>query len=239
MNASHHDSPYRFGATAVVLDLDGTLVDSEPTYYRASLATLARHGVTDFTWADHEAYVGISTLETVRSWRRTYGIEAPAAALLDELNARYLDLARTDTHVFPQMRLFVERLHAAGVPMIVASGSSPRAIEVVLSGTGLKAWLTRYVSADEVEHGKPAPDVFLEAARRLGVPPARCVVLEDAVPGVAAAHAAGMRCIALPYVAAQADDPAFATADLLFEGGQGEFTAREACAWLERTAPSA
>ncbi|MFJ8822518.1 HAD family hydrolase [Streptomyces sp. NPDC102467] len=238
MNAPHNDSPYRFGDTAVVFDLDGTLVDSEPNYFKASLGTLARYGVTDFTWADHETYVGISTLETIGIWKRKYGIEAPAPDLLDDLNSRYLDLARADTHVFPQMRLFVERLHAAGVRMIVASGSSPEAIESILTGTGLGAQLTRYVSADEVERGKPAPDVFLEAARRLAVAPAHCVVLEDAAPGAAAAHAAGMRCIALPYVAAQADDPAFTTVDLLFKGGQEEFTARAACEWLERSAPS-
>ncbi|MEV3857398.1 HAD family phosphatase [Streptomyces sp. NPDC050095] len=239
MNVPISDCAYHFGATAVVFDLDGTLVDSEPNYFKASLGTLAEHGVTDFTWADHESYVGISTLETIEMWQRTYGIETPVQDVLADVNARYLELARADTHVFPQMRLFVERLHASGVPMIVASGSSPEAIEAILSGTGLGAQLTRYVSADEVERGKPAPDVFLEAARRLGVDPAHCVVLEDAAPGAAAAHAAGMRCIALPYVAAQADDPAFTTADLLFKGGQEEFTARAACAWLERSAPSA
>ncbi|WP_336246606.1 HAD family hydrolase [Streptomyces cupreus] len=85
-------------------------------------------------------------------------------------------------------------------------------------------------SADEFDHGKPAPDVFLEAARRLGAEPADCVVLEDAAPG-AAAHAAGMRCIAIPYVAAQADAPEFATAGLLLRGGQPEFTARAAYEW--------
>ncbi|MCQ4206209.1 HAD family hydrolase [Streptomyces longispororuber] len=232
------DSPYHFGGTAVVFDLDGTLVDSEPNYFRASLGTLGRYGVTGFTWADHETYVGISTLETLGIWKGRYGIAAPVTELLDDLNTRYLELARADTHVFPQMRLFVERLHAAGLPMIVASGSSSDAIEAILTGTGLDSLITRYVSADEVEHGKPAPDVFLEAARRLGVAPAHCVVLEDAAPGAAAAHAAGMRCIALPYVAAQADDPAFTTADLLFKGGQEEFTARAACDWLERSAPS-
>ncbi|MFE1950464.1 HAD family hydrolase [Streptomyces sp. NPDC059524] len=235
---SDHLPAYRLGTTAVVFDLDGTLVDSEPNYFRAALGTLARYGVTDFTWADHEKYVGISTLETIGIWKRRYGIAAPADELLDDMNSRYLELARAETHVFPQMRLFLEHLHAEGVPMIVASGSSPEAIEAILAGTGLTGQLSRYVSADEVEHGKPAPDVFLEAARRLGVAPRHCVVLEDAAPGAAAAHAAGMRCIAVPYVAAQAGDPAFTTVDLLFKGGQEEFTARAACEWLERSAPS-
>ncbi|MBO1332222.1 HAD family phosphatase [Streptomyces sp. VRA16 Mangrove soil] len=227
-----------FRETAVVFDLDGTLVDSEPNYFQATLGTLGRYGVTGFTWEDNESYVGISTAETIGLWKRRFGITAPAGELLDDLNSRYLDIARTQTRVFPQMRLFVERLHAAGVPMIVASGSSPEAIEAILTGTRLIEQLPRYVSADEVARGKPEPDVFLEAARRLGVVPARCVVLEDAAPGARAAHAAGMRCIAVPYVAAQSDDPAFTAADLLFKGGQEEFTARAACEWLERSAPS-
>ncbi len=116
--------------------------------------------------------------------------------------------------------------------MAVASGSSAEAIDVILSGTGLDTCLRTVVSADEVAHGKPAPDVFLEAARRLGAEPADCVVVEDAAPGAAAAHAAGMRCIAVPYVAAQADAPEFATAGLLLRGGQTEFTARAAWDWL-------
>ncbi|MFD3478477.1 HAD family hydrolase [Streptomyces sp. NPDC058695] len=224
------------GSTAVVLDLDGTLVDSEPNYFEASRLTLAEHGVPDFTWQEHESYVGISAQETIESLRRKYGIQAPVDALLTEMSTRYLALARAGTPVYPQMRKLVERLHEAGVPMAVASGSPLDAIDAVLSGTGLDAQLRIYVSADEVAHGKPAPDVFLEAARRLGAMPAHCTVMEDAVPGAAAAYAAGMRCIAIPYVAAQADDPAFATAGLLFRGGQREFTAEAAYDWLARTA---
>jgi HAD superfamily hydrolase (TIGR01509 family) len=224
------------GSTAVVLDLDGTLVDSEPNYFEASRHTLAEHGVPDFTWQEHESYVGISTQETIEILRQKYGIQTPVDALLTEMNTRYLALARAGTPVYPQMRKFVERLHEEGVPMAVASGSSPEAIDAILSGTGLAAQLRIYVSADEVTHGKPAPDVFLEAARRLGAMPAHCTVMEDAIPGAAAAYAAGMRCIAIPYVAAQADDPAFATAGLLFRGGQREFTAEAAYDWLARTA---
>ncbi|MFE9438704.1 HAD family hydrolase [Streptomyces sp. NPDC006602] len=212
------------GATAVIFDLDGTLVDSEPNYYEASRALLADHGVA-FTWQDNERFVGISTWETLGLWQERYGITAPRAELLDELNRRYLELARVSTPAYPEMREFVELLAAEGVPMAVASGSSPPAIDAILAGTGLDTHLKTVVSADEVARGKPAPDVFLEAARRLGANPADCVVLEDAAPGAAAAHAAGMRCIAIPYVAAQADAPQFATAGLLLRGGQAEFTA--------------
>jgi HAD superfamily hydrolase (TIGR01509 family) len=226
------------GSTSVIFDLDGTLVDSEPNYFEAGRQTLAEQGITDFTWADHEQYVGISTQETLALWKERYGLTAPLDTLLADKNRRYLELARATTRVYPEMRKFVELLAAEGVPMAVASGSSPEAIEAILAGSGLAAHLTTVVSADEVAHGKPAPDVFLEAARRLGAAPVDCVVLEDAAPGAAAAHAAGMRCIAVPYVAAQADDPAFATAGLLLRGGQADFTAQAAYDWLTDSAPA-
>ncbi|MZE42200.1 HAD-IA family hydrolase [Streptomyces sp. SID5477] len=222
------------GGISVVFDLDGTLVDSEPNYYEAGRRTLAEYGVADFTWADHEAYVGISTRETVADWKRRYGLRATVGELLAVKNRHYLGIARTSARAYPEMRRFVELLADERVPMAVASGSSPEAIGTILARTGLDAHLRTVVSADEVARGKPAPDVFLEAARRLGAEPARCVVLEDAAPGVAAAHAAGMRCIAIPYVADQADAPEFATAGLLLRGGQEEFTARAAYDWLAR-----
>ncbi|MFJ5304836.1 HAD family hydrolase [Streptomyces sp. NPDC088350] len=220
------------GGLSVIFDLDGTLVDSEPNYYEATRRTLAEHGVPDFTWAQHERFVGISTQETLALLKERHGLNAPVAELLAETNRRYLALARAATRVYPEMRKFVELLAAEGVPMAVASGSSPEAIEAILTGTGLDASLRTVVSADEVARGKPAPDVFLEAARRLGAAPADCVVLEDAAPGAAAAHAAGMRCVAIPYVAAQADAPEFATAGLLLRGGQAEFGAQRAYDWL-------
>ncbi|MFE2048236.1 HAD family hydrolase [Streptomyces sp. NPDC059459] len=222
------------GGISVIFDLDGTLVDSEPNYYEAGRRTLTEYGVPDFGWADHEGYVGISTRETVADWRRRYGLRAPVEELLAVKNRHYLELARTSVRAYPQMRAFVELLADHGVPLAVASGSSPEAIAAILARTGLDAWLRTVVSADEVAEGKPAPDVFLEAARRLGADPGDCVVLEDAAPGAAAAHAAGMRCIAVPYLAAQADAPEFATADLLVRGGQAEFTARAAFEWLVR-----
>ncbi len=220
------------GALSVIFDLDGTLVDSEPNYYEAGRRTLAEYGVPDFSWADHEAYVGISTRETVADWKRRYALEAPVEELLAVKNRHYLELARTSVRAYPEMRALVERLADEGVPLAVASGSSREAIAAILARTGLDARLRTVVSADEVARGKPAPDVFLEAARRIGADPADCVVLEDAAPGAAAAHAAGMRCIAVPYVAAQADAPEFATAGLLVRGGQDEFTARAAYDWL-------
>ncbi|MFB7461930.1 HAD family hydrolase [Streptomyces sp. NPDC056224] len=217
---------------SVIFDLDGTLVDSEPNYYESGRRTLLRHGVPDFTWEEHSRFIGIGTLETLELLKERYGIRAPVGQLLAEQNSAYLELARAGTEAFPEMRAFVERLHADGAAMAVASGSSREAIDAVLAGTGLDALLTTVVSAEEVARGKPAPDVFLEAARRLGAEPADCVVVEDAAPGALAARAAGMDCVAVPYVTDTAHDPAFAAAGLLFAGGQREFTADAAYDWL-------
>ncbi|MFJ4922993.1 HAD family hydrolase [Streptomyces sp. NPDC088725] len=220
---------------AVIFDLDGTLVDSEPNYYEAGRRLLAHYGVQDFSWEHHSRFIGISTLETLEALRAEYAIDVPLETLLAEKNRLYLELVRASTEVFPEMRTFVEQLHGSGVPMAVASGSSGEAIDVALERTGLAAYFTTTVSAEEVPRGKPEPDVFLEAARRLGADPARCLVLEDAEPGVAAAHAAGMPCIAIPYVRGTASQPAYRTAGLLFPGGQAEFTARAALDWISGT----
>lgn len=217
---------------AVIFDLDGTLVDSEPHYYEAGRRVLAAHGVTGFGWEDHARFIGIGTRETMETLREEYGIAAGVEQLLEEKNRSYLELAGASVRVFPAMRALVERLHAAARPLAVASGSSRAAVDAVLAGSGLAPLLPVRVSAEEVPHGKPEPDVLLEAARRLGVPPDGCVVVEDAPPGAEAARRAGMRCVAVPYVRGSEDDPWFASAGLLFPGGQDEFDARRAFAWI-------
>ncbi|MGW6723891.1 HAD family hydrolase [Streptomyces sp. NPDC054995] len=157
----------------VIFDLDGTLVDSEPNYYEAGRRLLARHGVRDFDWETHTRFIGIGTRETLTVLRAEYGIDAPVDELLAGKNALYLELAGASTEVFPQMRVLVERLHAAGVPMAVASGSSRAAIEAVLAVTGLDAYIPLYVSAEEVAHGKPEPDVLPTCCSRTGSPRSR------------------------------------------------------------------
>jgi HAD superfamily hydrolase (TIGR01509 family) len=218
--------------SAVVFDLDGTLVDSEPHYYEASRLLLAAHGVPGFSWEDHSRFVGIGTRQTLETLRREHALTASVDELLAEKNRLYLELAHSGTEVFARMRELVERLHAAGHPLAVASGSSRTAIDAVLGTTALDQLLPLRVSAEEVAHGKPEPDVFLEAARRLGVSPGDCVVIEDAPPGAEAARRAGMRCVAVPYIEAQATDAAFAGADLLFAGGQREFDAQKVHDWI-------
>lgn len=232
MSSSRTPHPPSPRLPAVIFDLDGTLVDSEPNYYEAGRRTLERYGVTGYTWQEHSRFIGIGTRETLETLRDQYGIDAPVDELLAVKNRHYLELVAAATEVFPAMRAFVERLRSAGHPLAVASGSSRAAIEATLATTGLDALLPVYVSAEDVGRGKPEPDVFLAAARLLGTDPADCVVVEDAAPGVEAARRAGMRCIAVPYTMdADRDGAVYAAAGLVFAGGQREFDARRAYDW--------
>jgi HAD superfamily hydrolase (TIGR01509 family) len=229
-------SPSAGPGPAVVFDLDGTLVDSEPAYYEAGRRVLARHGVPDFSWEEHAEFIGTGTRETLAALRSRHGLEPSADELLAEKNAVYLELAPA-VEAYPEMRKLAGMLRADGRPLAVASGSSRAAIEAVLAGTGLDAYFGTTVSAEEVARGKPEPDVFLAAALLLGVRPAECVVLEDAPPGVEAARRAGMSCVAVPYLPEQALHPALASAGLVFPGGQREFDARTAYDWITGTRP--
>ncbi|MEV7971600.1 HAD family phosphatase [Cellulomonas sp. NPDC089187] len=215
--------------SAVLWDMDGVLVDSEALLYEAERQLFAEHGI-GLTPQVKAGFVGLGGTEVLAALAGHYGIEPDLPAW----TARKIELA---TALFPQLQPFapttalVRALAAAQVPMAVASGSPLSAIEVSLSTVGLAELLPVRVSVDQVGAGKPAPDVFLAAAERLGVPPEQCVVIEDAVPGVLAAKAAGMRCIAIPSVI-EPLDPRFEQADLLIRGGMATTDANDLLDWM-------
>jgi HAD superfamily hydrolase (TIGR01509 family) len=196
---------------AVVFDCDGTLVDSEPLARRAWERSLAPHG---YAIGDAE-YAGLVGLPFARVHShfaaRIPGLPEPAAFWRDYSGTLFglIDAALVS---FPDALETVAELRARGVRLAVASSSVRERLDRTLRRTGLEFAVT--VAGDEVEHGKPAPDMFLAAAARLDVEPARCVVVEDTAPGVAAGLAAGMRTVG---VARDGDAAALASAHVVVE----------------------
>ena len=181
--------------TAVIFDCDGTLVDSEPLARTAWERAMAPYGyaVTD---ADAEACVGLP-------FPRVHSYFAERAALPDvdamwtEFSGELFTLIDSELVLFDDAVEAARALRARGVPVAVASSSPRERLERTLGRAGLLDAFDVVVAGDEVEHGKPAPDMFLLAAARLGVRPASCVVIEDSPPGVQAGRAAGMFTLAV------------------------------------------
>ncbi len=196
---------------AVVFDLDGVLVDSEEAWDEARRVLVARRGGT---WREEatRAMLGMSAPEWSRYVVEELGVPmAPGEvdqAVVDELLAGY----ERRLPVLPGAREAVVRM-AAAYPLGLASSSNRPLIDVVLDRMGVTGSFGATVSSEEVARGKPAPDVYLEAARRLGAAPDGCVAVEDSSNGLRSAHAAGMRVVAVPNPHFPPADDALALAD--------------------------
>lgn len=221
-----------YAVKAVIFDLDGTLIDSEPNYFLADQKLLERYGIP-FTEEDKRRYIGGGNLDMMRDLVQRFGLPESPEKLAEDKNALYLEFAEAHTPLYAPMKAFLDRLVARKVPVAVASGSGPDVIRRLLQHVGLTDFFEHVVSAEDVPRGKPAPDVFVEAARRLGIPPQHCVVVEDSRPGVEAAKRAFMRCIAVPYLTEPPLPPTFELADLLYPGGMDTFDPEAAFAWIE------
>ena len=219
--------------SAVIFDLDGTLVDSEPLYLEADQKIFRPLGI--IVEAEHKKpYTGLSSHCFLADIKKQYDLSISVEELLTRKNAAYMEMARKRTHVFPEMRIFVHLLKEHGYPLAVASGSSKEVIDAVLEAADLLTYFDVTLSSSQVKKGKPAPDVFLEAARLLNTPPQACLVMEDSRYGVEAAKNAQMSCIAIPPAEAAPLADCFYEAELLFAKGMAEFTAAKAFAWLRQ-----
>jgi len=181
---------------AVVFDLDGVVVDSEQVWddVREQLAK-ERGG----RWHEgaQTAMMGMSSPEWSAYMHDEIGLRESPEEINDEVVRRLLERYRRSLPLIEGAVDAVRRL-ASSFTLGVASSSNRPVIDAVLATAGIAALFEATVSSEEVGHGKPAPDVYLEAARRLGVPPERCAAVEDSSNGLRAAHAAGMRVLAFP-----------------------------------------
>ena len=182
--------------TAVIFDCDGTLVDSEPLARRAWDERLGHYGYA-VREADYRGLLGLPYERSHAFFAERVPELPPAAAFWAEYSGTLFALIDDELEPFDDALETVRELHARGVRVAVAS-SSPRArLDRTLRRAGLTDAFAVSVAGDEIANGKPAPDMFLAAAERLGVAPGDCVVIEDSPPGVAAGVAAGMRTLAI------------------------------------------
>jgi beta-phosphoglucomutase-like phosphatase (HAD superfamily) len=181
---------------AVVFDCDGVLVDSEPHSAAAWVVVLGRLGHRATT-ADVAACIGLGFLPT---YRHLAGVDPsvalpPPEELWPELLAALADSFDRGLQVFPDAAASVSALAFGGVPLGVASSSPRQRLDLTLERSGLGRYFQATAAGDEVTRGKPAPDVYLLAAERLGLRPGDCLAVEDTGHGAASAGAAGMRVV--------------------------------------------
>jgi len=174
-----------------IFDCDGTLVNTMPLHYEAWKAALAEHGaVFDFTEDMFYSHAGVAEVETVKVLNKQFGSTLDPEGLMETKMAIFNERLNEIQIVEPVV--VVARALFGKAPMAVASGSEEITVRRCLEITGLLPMFPVIVTPIDVTHGKPAPDMFLLAAEKLGVDPTKCVVFEDGMSGVRGAKAAGM-----------------------------------------------
>jgi HAD superfamily hydrolase (TIGR01509 family) len=198
---------------AVVFDLDGVIVDSEHVWDEVRQRLAEERGGR---WHDQASrdMMGMSSLEWSRYMHDVIGLTEPPEEINAEVVRRLEAVYREELPLLDGAVDAVEAL-AARWPLGLASSSNRELIDLVLRVSGLEQWFAATVSSEEVPRGKPAPDVYLEASRRLGVPAERCAAVEDSENGILSAKAAGMRVVAIPNPQYPPADDALAAADLV------------------------
>jgi HAD superfamily hydrolase (TIGR01509 family) len=206
---------------AVVFDLDGVLLESEEVWDGVRAAYVRERGGR-YDAEVQRAMMGMSSTEWSHYLRDVAGVPGEPEAINAEVVRRMLGAYRERLPLFPGAVDAVRRL-ADRFPLGLASSSNRELIDEALAEAGLTAYFVATVSSEEVARGKPAPDVYLETARRMGVAPDRCGAIEDSHGGIRSAKAAGMRVVAIPNPSYPPDAGALAQADVVI-GSLDELT---------------
>lgn len=182
---------------AVVFDLDGVLIDSEPVWEEVRRAVVAEHG-GHWLPDSQQRLMGMSTSEWAEYLSEELSVQLPPSKVAEVVVAR---VAQRYAHRLPLMAGAVEAVQrtASRWPLGLASSSPPQLISLVLDRSGMAQFFSATVSTEEVDRGKPAPDVYLEATRRLFKEPQDCVAVEDSSNGIRSAVRAGLVVIAIPH----------------------------------------
>lgn len=183
---------------AVLFDMDGLMIDSEPLHYQAFNNIFQKYGNFLPKEENDERYIGITDTDAAEDMVQRFGLPLSANQLVKEVQDEYTSIISNGIPGQPGLMELLKDLKNHGYKTSIASGSTREEIEMVIKGLGIEDYMDSYTSAYEVDKGKPAPDVFLEAAERLGVKPEECLVLEDAPSGILGAKLAGMLRYAVP-----------------------------------------
>jgi len=190
---------------AVVFDMDGVLLDSEPIGYEAMRLVMKGQGAP-YDEVENDEFVGRTTAESFRILRARRGLRPEIDELVRQFCEAKIRLIKEGARPLPGVPEVLERVRAAGYRLALASSAEIPIIAATVETLGLAGCFELRVSGEEVPRGKPAPDVFLETARRLALAPRDCLVVEDSRNGLLAARAAGMRCAVVPCSATLGHD---------------------------------
>jgi len=183
--------------SAVIFDLDGVLADSEPRWSEIDAKLLAEHGVM-YRGEHHQNVVGVSYRLAVEFYKKAFALSVSTEELMRRRGEIATEFFANRIDLFPSVKEVLEELRQTKMRLAVATSSVSASARPFLDRHHLTKFFKVIITGEEVEHGKPAPDIYLCAAKHLGIPPDACLVVEDALPGVAAAKAADMRVAAIP-----------------------------------------
>lgn len=182
---------------AVIFDMDGVIIDSEPAHVKFENQIFKSLGIT-VTDGDHMAYVGTTSHFMWETLRVKNNLSQSLEELVSNDRNKYLEYLKSDKNeivLIEGVREFIKELHNKGVKLAIASSSPLDVIRIVVKRYELDEFFDELVTGDFVENSKPAPDIFLYAANKLGVRSEECIVIEDSCNGSKAAKNAGMKCV--------------------------------------------
>lgn len=182
---------------AIIFDMDGVLVDSEPIHVAFEKQQFALHNL-NISAEEHHRYMGVASDVMWQKISAKHTFNKPLDEIIRESRERCIHYFSElpEIPVMPGLTDLLEELTRKEIPIAVASSSYPEVIATILDKTGLRRYFKVVVSSQEAGKSKPEPDVFLLAAKKLGIAPKDCLVIEDSANGIKAAQAAGMTCIA-------------------------------------------
>ena len=183
--------------SAIIFDLDGVLADSEPWWSKIDAELLAEYGVT-YRGEYHQNVVGVSYRLAVEFYKKAFGLSVATDEMMRRRGEIATEFFASRVGLFPNVKEVLEELLQMKLHLAVATRSVSASARPFLDRHHLTGFFEVIVTGEKVEHGKPAPDIYLRAADKLGIPADACLVVEDALPGVAAAKAANMGVAAIP-----------------------------------------